>query len=102
MRAEELSHVEEVIERWRDHGRRIYAALDDTDYDRVAVLVDERDVLLSQLESVASEIDSTLKLTLLTDEDQLQAAIDEHYKQIEGKLSGVGRMRLGMRKYKME
>jgi hypothetical protein len=102
MRAEEHSDTAEIVERWQDHGRRIYAALDDTDYERVASLIDEREALLVALERVAPRIENDQRATLLSDEDELQTAIAKHTEYIEEKLSGVGRMRLGMRKYRTD
>jgi hypothetical protein len=97
--AEDDVSDEEVIERWLDHGRRINAALEETDYDLVAALIDDRGKLMPLLEGLASRLSDDQRSELLDSEDDLQELMREHHEYIKKKLVGVGRMRLGVRKY---
>jgi hypothetical protein len=89
----------DIIELWLDHGRQINAALEEAEYDLVVALIDDRGKLLPQLEGVAARLSDDQRTNLLEAEDNLQESMREHHEHIKKKLVGVGRMRLGVRKY---
>ena len=95
---EDLSDAE-VIERWMDYGRKLHVALDEADYDQVTALVANRGRLLQTLEEVADRLSEDQKKSLLEAEEDLQELMQEHREYMKKKLSGLGRMKLGVRKY---
>jgi len=90
---------EEVVERWMSYGRQINLALEDADYEQVTALVESRGVFLARLEKTSSRLSDDQRKSLLDAEAELQESMREHQKYIKKKLSGLGRMKLGVRKY---
>ena len=90
---------EEVVTRWMNYGRQINAALEAADYDEVSALVDDRGLLLGKLEESAGRLSEDQRQSLLDAEEELQESMQKHRDYMRKKLSGLGRMKLGVRKY---
>ena len=89
----------EIIERWMDYGRKLHTALEEADYDEVTALVANRGRLLKRLEKTAERLSDDQKNSLLANEEELQESMQKHREYMKKKLSGLGRMKLGVRKY---
>ena len=90
---------EEVVKRWMNYGRQINEALEAADYDEVSALVDDRGRLLGKLEESAGRLSEDQRQSLLDAEEELQESMQKHRDYMRKKLSGLGRMKLGVRKY---
>ena len=97
--SEENLTDEEVVERWMDYGRQINACLEEADYDQVTALAENREHLLPKLEELAARLSDDQRTRLLDAEEELQQAMQTHRDYMRKKLSGLGRMKLGVRKY---
>ena len=89
----------EIIERWMNYGRKLHTALEEADYDQVTALVANRARLLDRLERMAERLSDDQKQSLLATEADLQESMQQHHEYMKKKLSGLGRMKLGVRKY---
>ena len=89
----------EVVQRWMSCGKQIQTALQDSKYEEVIALAEHRSSLLSALEETASRLTDDQRQSLLDDEAELQRSMKQHHEYMSKKLAGLGRMKLGFRKY---